>query len=284
VRAVKLIVNHTSKGKVPLTIREFFKTYTLNALALSKKNRLFDYILLTVVIFLLVLVKPFGIEQISFSTIGYWLVICIAGFCLYAPMFYFGEKYLLTLKLPYPLVLILLAVITGFLMCFVVTFTISVYFDIPAEYWARLPVLFPQTLIIGGILICITMIRDYIKHQNNLLEQNRLLENKQDTLYKFMLKLPKELRGELLCLEMDDHYIKVHTDKGRHMLLMRMKDAISELEGLKGLQAHRSWWISEGAIMGSVKEGRNTFLNLKSDITVPVSRTYLPELKLRKLL
>ena len=124
-------------------MREFFKTYTVNALALSKKNRLFDYILLTVVVFLLILVKPFGIDQISFVTIGYWMIICIAGFCLYAPIFYFGEKYLLALKLPYPLVQILLAVVAGFLMCFVVTFTISVYFDVPAEYWARFPVLKP---------------------------------------------------------------------------------------------------------------------------------------------
>ncbi len=265
-------------------MREFFKTYTVNALALSKKNRLFDYILLTVVVFLLILVKPFGLDQISLETIGYWIIICIEGFCLYASIFYFGEKYLLALKLPYPLVLILLALVAGFLMCFVVTFTISVYFDVPTEYWARLPVLFPQTLIIGGVLICVSMVRDYIKHQNDLLNKNRQEKKKQDSLYKFMQKLPKELRGELLCLEMDDHYIKVHTDKGRHMLLMRMKDAITELEGHKGLQAHRSWWVSENAIMSSVKEGRNTFLNLKSDIIVPVSRTYLPEFKVRNLL
>jgi hypothetical protein len=244
----------------------------------------FDYILLTVVVLLLLLLKPFGIEQINFATIGYWIITCIAGACLYAPIFYFGEKYLLTLKLPYPLVQIILAVVAGFLMCFVVTFIMSVYFDVPAEYLARLPVLFPQTLVIGGVLICVSMIRDYIKYQNELLIKSSLEEEKQDSAHKFMRKLPKELRGKLLCLEMDDHYIKVHTDKGRHMLLMRLKDAISELEGHKGLQVHRSWWVSEGAIIGSGKEGRNTFLNLKSEIVVPVSRTYLPELKLRGLL
>ena len=265
-------------------MREFFNTYTVNALALSEESRLFDYTLLMVIVFLLVLVEPFGLEQNSFVTIGFWIIICIAGFCLYVPIFYFGEKYLLKLKLPYPLVQILLVVVTGFLMCFVVTFTISVYFDVPAKYWARLPVLFPQTLIIGGILICVSMIRDYIKHQNGLLNQYHLEEKKQDSSYKFMLKIPQKLRGELLCLEMNDHYIKVHTDKGRHMLLMRMKDAFSELEGHKGLQSHRSWWVAESAIMGSIMEGRSTFLNLKGDIVVPISRTYLPDLKLRNLL
>ena len=99
-----------------------------------------------------------------------------------------------------------------------------------------------------------------------------------------MLKLPKITRGELLCLEMDDHYIKVHTDKGQHLLLMRMKDALRELEGHKGLQIHRSWWVSENAIMGSIKEGRKVTLNLKKNMTAPVSRTYLPELKIRNLL
>ncbi|PCJ49589.1 MAG: hypothetical protein COA74_05385 [Gammaproteobacteria bacterium] len=99
-----------------------------------------------------------------------------------------------------------------------------------------------------------------------------------------MQKIPKIIRGELLCLEMDDHYIKVHTDKGQHLLLMRMKDAIKELEGHKGLQTHRSWWVSEKAINGSIKEGRKVTLNLKKNIIVPVSRTYLPELKVRSLL
>jgi DNA-binding LytR/AlgR family response regulator len=166
----------------------------------------------------------------------------------------------------------------------VVTFITSVYFDVPAEYWARLPILFPQALIIGAVLICVSMIRDYIKHQNDLLNENHLEKEQQDPANKFMQKLPKKLRGELLCLEMDDHYIKVHTDNGHHMLLMRMKDAISELEGYKGLQAHRSWWVSESAITGSIKEGRNINLNLKRNIIVPVSRTYLPEFKVRNLL
>ena len=266
-------------------MREFFKTYTANALTLSKKNRLFDSILLIVILFLLILLRPFGLDHISFLvSVGYWILVCLAGACLYIPVFYFGEKFLLRLKLPYPLVLILLAVVAGFLMCFVVTFITSVYFDVPAQYMARLPILFPQSLTIGGVIISVTMIRDYIKHQNNLQNKHLLEQGKQDSAPKFMQKLPQKIRGELLCLEMDDHYIKIHTDKGQYMLLMRMKDAISELEGHKGLQAHRSWWVSENAIMGSIKEGRNTSLKLKKNIIVPVSRTYLPEFKVRNLL
>jgi len=141
-----------------LTIRKFLKTYTANALTLSNKNRLFNCILLTVVVFLLILLKPFGLHHISFMTsVGYWVLICLAGACLYIPVFYFGEKFLLRQQLPYPLVLILLAVFAGFLMCFIVAFIISVYFDVPAEYMARLPTLFPHTLLIGGILISVSM-------------------------------------------------------------------------------------------------------------------------------
>jgi len=265
-------------------MREFFKTYTEKAPALSKKNRLFDSVLLIAVAFLLVLLKPFGLTQIGFlATTGYWAVICIAGYFTYAPIFYFGEKVLLNFKLPYPLILISLALIASFIMCFEVTLISSLYFDVPANFREQFPTLFPQSLVIGAILISVSIIRDYIKSQNELIVERHSQPQLEEPATRFLQRLPLNLRGQLLCLEMDDHYVKVHTDKGRHLILMRMKDAIVELEGYKGLQAHRSWWVSEDAILKSIKKGRSYSLLLSNDMVVPISRTYLPEFRLRNI-
>ena len=89
-----------------------------------------------------------------------------------------------------------------------------------------------------------------------------------------MSLLPVDKRGELYCLEMDDHYVKVYTDKGHHMLLMRFKDALGLLEEFDGLQTHRSWWVSTQAVESVQKEQRKTTLVLKNQLRVPVSKTF----------
>ncbi|MCL1125610.1 LytTR family DNA-binding domain-containing protein [Shewanella surugensis] len=86
--------------------------------------------------------------------------------------------------------------------------------------------------------------------------------------------LPYDKRGELYCLEMSDHYLKVYTDKGHHMLLMRFKDALEMLVDASGFQTPRSWRVAKGAVLGRERAGRKLILALKNEIKFPVSRTY----------
>lgn len=89
-----------------------------------------------------------------------------------------------------------------------------------------------------------------------------------------MQELPVNKRGDLICLEMCDHYVKVHTDKGHHMVLMRFKDAMQALENYLGIQTHRSWWVATDAITSVKKEQRKVQLVLSNELVIPVSRTY----------
>ena len=99
-----------------------------------------------------------------------------------------------------------------------------------------------------------------------------------------MEKLPLEKRGNLLCLEMDDHYLKVYTDKGHHLILMRFKDALALLESYAGLQTHRSWWVAIDAITTTQRDGRKVSLTLSNSLAVPVSRTYMKNITALNLL
>lgn len=94
----------------------------------------------------------------------------------------------------------------------------------------------------------------------------------------FQARLPGPLEGQLLCLEMQDHYLAVHTTKGSELILCRMEDAARELDGL-GRRVHRSWWAAEDAVDGTERDGQRLMLRLTDDRRVPVGRTYRDGLK-----
>jgi hypothetical protein len=92
---------------------------------------------------------------------------------------------------------------------------------------------------------------------------------------KFLSRLPDRLKGaELFAVQAEDHYLRLHTSAGQDLILMRLSDAIAELEGIEGAQTHRSWWVARAAVAGAERgEGRAT-LTLKDGAEVPVSRGF----------
>lgn len=94
-----------------------------------------------------------------------------------------------------------------------------------------------------------------------------------DPWLRFQKRLPEPLAGDLLCLEMHDHYLAVHTTEGKQLILCRMDDATRELEAL-GQRVHRSWWVAEAAVTGTRKQGQRLLLQLIDGRQVPVGKTY----------
>lgn len=96
---------------------------------------------------------------------------------------------------------------------------------------------------------------------------------------RFFERLPPELGSDLLALEMEDHYVRAHTARGSTLVLLRMRDAVAELDGIDGEQVHRSWWVARGAVADIERDGRNVRLVLDNGIAAPVSRTNLSLLR-----
>jgi DNA-binding LytR/AlgR family response regulator len=97
---------------------------------------------------------------------------------------------------------------------------------------------------------------------------------------KFLARLPLKLRGaEIFAVEAEDHYLRIHTDRGSDLILMRLSDAVGELEGLEGAQTHRSWWVAKDAVIGAERGDGRATLTLKGAIQAPVSRTYARALR-----
>jgi len=94
----------------------------------------------------------------------------------------------------------------------------------------------------------------------------------------FQARLPTALRGGLLCLEMQDHYLAVHTTESSDLILCRMEDAARELDEV-GRRVHRSWWVAADAVAGAERDGQRLVLRLVDGRRVPVGRTYRGALK-----
>lgn len=252
-----------------------------------------DSLLVSVIASILTLLTPFGMDQVSLiKGWFFWLTICFVGYFIYAPMIFLGNRWLLDkfsmLASKHWLRILLLSTVASGVMSFVVPFIILTFFDIANSYFNLALQVMPNTLLLGVLISFIHTLKNYFQLQKQQLvsqqeeiikQQQQNDEGKHAKYHQFMAKLPIEKRGKLLCLEMDDHYLKVHTDKGHHMILMRFKDALVFLEDYPGVQTHRSWWVAIDAVLKQEKTGRKLSLQLTNQQQVPVSRSFLAHVK-----
>ncbi|PLK23484.1 LytTR family transcriptional regulator [Porphyrobacter sp. TH134] len=92
-------------------------------------------------------------------------------------------------------------------------------------------------------------------------------------------QLPPELGSDIIALEMEDHYVRVHTALGSALVLMRLRDAMALIGDCEGMQVHRSWWVARSAVEDVVRDGRNIRLKLARGIEAPVARAQVTALR-----
>ena len=132
--------------------------------------------------------------------------------------------------------------------------------------FSGIPFLFVYVWLVSAALTAI----------NLLVETRRIaLTHADPSPPKFLERLPLKLRGaEIWAVEAEDHYLRLHTSKGQDLVLLRLADAIAELQGIEGMQVHRSWWVAREAIAEAKRGDGRATLTLKDGAEVPVSRTY----------
>lgn len=89
----------------------------------------------------------------------------------------------------------------------------------------------------------------------------------------FARALPPELGTGIVALAAEDHYLRVHTDRGDKLIHHRFSDAVREL-GDAGVQVHRSWWVAKDAVEHVERDGDRHVLVLRGGVRAPVSRTF----------
>nr|WP_255500771.1 LytTR family DNA-binding domain-containing protein [Caulobacter sp. 17J80-11] len=93
-------------------------------------------------------------------------------------------------------------------------------------------------------------------------------------LRRFLDRLPRRLGRQILTVEAEDHYLRVHTTFGSDLVLLSMSRAMEELACLDGMRVHRSWWVAREAVAGWERDGDRLLLALRDGRKIPVSRSY----------
>ncbi|MBU2918150.1 LytTR family transcriptional regulator [Psychrosphaera sp. F3M07] len=246
-------------------------------------------IILLVISVIIGFLTPFGMNVLPLHySILYWLVTCSVGYMIYVPCIFYGNVFLKKFIPMQWFRIIFSGLVASVIISLVVPLLNELFFKHSASYSTQFWSVLPKAIVIGAIFNFIGLMENYLKwlkqeltkHQKiNTEFQQQSEQGKNIALEQFMALLPIEKRGDLYCLEMADHYIKVYTSKGHHLLLMRFKDALTQLAEFDGLQTHRSWWVSKSAVNALKKEGRKVSLLLANELEVPVSRTYLNDVK-----
>lgn len=94
---------------------------------------------------------------------------------------------------------------------------------------------------------------------------------------KFFERIPKHLGRDLISLNSQDHYVKVTTSMGSELILMRLSDAITDLDGLDGIQPHRSWWVAKKHAAQIKTDNGKKIIELSNGDIVPISRSKIKD-------
>lgn len=86
------------------------------------------------------------------------------------------------------------------------------------------------------------------------------------------------LVGDVLALQMEDHYVRIHRPDGTELLLMPLGRAIDAMQ-VDGLRTHRSWWVAAHAVAAVEGNARSMRLRLSNGVIAPVARSAVIHLK-----
>jgi DNA-binding LytR/AlgR family response regulator len=97
---------------------------------------------------------------------------------------------------------------------------------------------------------------------------------------RFLARLPAKIKGgQIYAVQAEDHYLRVRTSKGADLILLRLSDAVAELDGIEGAQIHRSWWVAQDGFDAVERRDGRVFLTLKDGGEAPVSRANVKALR-----
>jgi len=174
--------------------------------------------------------------------------------------------------------------LSGLVLATLVTFPVSATVIViqpmtgPAFKLGQLPMVFFMVWVVSAAVTLVSVFME--RARNEAATATAPLEGGNGIGLGLAEKLPPRLRtASLLALQAEDHYLRVHTEAGDELILMRLGDAIAAVEGLDGERTHRSWWVARRAVQDVARADGRATLTLSNGVEAPVSRTYSPRLR-----
>nr|WP_137677370.1 LytTR family DNA-binding domain-containing protein [Parerythrobacter lutipelagi] len=246
------------------------------------RKLLIDLAIMTVIGVVLAIIGPFGSSGAPLGVrLLSWLSLAYVGYAVYSPMGWIVERLHTSLNLP-TTGLWVAAVMLATIPLAAIIWTIGFLPDAPPWPTPQQALeTYINVLVIGASITVLFHLIERGKPDPSAAAAtaSAMPVVELDTKPGFLDRLPPALGSELIALEMEDHYVRAHTALGSELVLMRLRDAMAELDGIEGMQVHRSWWVARHAVGGVKREGRNVRLLLDTGIEAPVSRPNVAVLK-----
>ncbi|HEX8625275.1 MAG TPA: LytTR family DNA-binding domain-containing protein [Allosphingosinicella sp.] len=235
---------------------------------------------------LLGLLGPFGSDRLAAPwRLFFWVGFIFAGYLIFRPVSAVAHWLTEESRVPPWLAILLVAVVASLPLATIIAFALAELTG-GGDFWSgnRFPLLYGQVALVGvGIHLLMRLVfgappapagsaPDGESNAAGSAPPPGQDEN------PFLKRLPPALGRDLLCLQMQDHYVQAQTALGSTLVLMRFRDAVAELGGL-GVQVHRSWWAAFDAMEALDRDGRSARLRLRGGGTIPVSRACLPAVR-----
>lgn len=258
---------------------------------------LIDLAIMTVVGLFLALTGPFGSIDMPLAwRLVTWLGFAYAGYAIYRPMGFLVDLGEAALELPRPALWAAATLVATVPMSVLVWAAGHLPGPIPLPGLEEALAHYFYVLVVGGGVVLLFHAlranrgRDERDDPGNVPgERLDTTMVDQDPLHAVLPpraggnplldQIPAELGSDVIALEMEDHYVRVHTALGSDLVLMRMRDAVAHLAGWDGRQVHRSWWVARGAVEDVKRDGRNLRLVLPRGLEAPVARAQVAELR-----
>ena len=111
-----------------------------------------------------------------------------------------------------------------------------------------------------------------------------LAQNGDAPLPEFLAQSDVTRIEDVLALQAQEHYVRVFTPDGSVLVHGRFSDASTAMPPRAGLRVHRSWWVADAAVCTAKRGARRWQLNLVTGDAVPVSDSYVRDVRERGLL
>ncbi len=234
---------------------------------------------------LLALLGPFGTWAMPFGPrLAEWLAFAAGGYCCFRPVVGAGRVLAAHTRLPLAVALVLACILAALPTTLVVAWALA-GMAAPELRLTTLAGFYPEVLLVGLLVTAAQMVLGRARGTEPATAVAAPVRfetpDPSPALPRFLDRLPPAVGTDLIALEQEDHYLRVHTVLGSALILMRMRDAADELADADGARVHRSWWVARSAVAEVIRRDRAVALRLVNGLEAPVARAAAPELRAR---
>ncbi len=223
-------------------------------------------------------------ELMPAARYGYWIGLTCLAYVLIRPVLSWGRRLARWANLSLWVGELLTSAFAALLLSIAISLVIADLQFAAALRQADLPLIFLQVWAIG-LLIYLGIrhvLRTALSGESNQASTEAGID---DTSVPgappaFLEGLPIRSVEELICLRMEDHYVRAYYAGGSQLFLMRLGDAVAQLDQVDGARVGRSWWVPKSAVKRIYGSGRSRRIELVNGLVVPVARSRVTHLKI----